>query len=259
MSMRRIRRGVALAAALAVCALRYGVLRRRGPLSLEQCAAWLQSAARGVVQSLGIRTHTEGTLPECGLVVSNHLSYLDIVIYAAVMPCFFIAKREVKRWPFFGEAARAGGTIFLDRASFASANVAAQEIVKRLSLPIPVLLFPEGTSTDGNGVLRFHSRLFLPAVERAAPVTAAAIRYVPHEGGTEHELCWYGDAGFLGHLWKVLGARACGAELRFGAARTYSESRVAAEQSHAQVVAMRRETRTNLDQRDAAMLEGCEA
>ena len=63
------------------------------------------------------------------------------------MPCFFVAKMEVDRWPIFGKAARSGGTIFLDRSSLASAMSAADQITERLKLPIPVLLFPEGTST----------------------------------------------------------------------------------------------------------------
>jgi len=257
MILRRLLRGAALALALIFCALRYGFLRRRGPLSLEQRAQWLQSAARGVVRSLGIRTRIEGAAPVCGLVVSNHLSYLDIVIYAAVLPCFFIAKREVKQWPFFGHAAQAGGTIFLDRASLASANAAADEIAERLTLPVPVLLFAEGTSTDGSQVLRFRSRLFLPAVQQAAPVTAAAIRYVPRDGAAERELCWYGDAAFLGHLWKVLGAAPSTAHLCFGTPRIYTDSRSAARQTHAEVASMRSECRSAPQNAGTRGIYGC--
>jgi 1-acyl-sn-glycerol-3-phosphate acyltransferase len=259
MSLRHFRRALALAIALALCVLRYWLMRLHGPFSLEKRAVWLQSAARGVLRSLGIQVSVEGPLPSRGLAVSNHLSYLDIVIFAAVMPCFFIAKREVRRWPFFGNAARAGGTIFLDRASLASANAAAEAIAGRLALPIPVLLFPEGTSSDGSSVLRFHSMLFLPAVQQAAPVTAAAIRYVPQDGMAERELCWYGDAAFAGHLWKVLGAAACSVQLNFGAPRIYAESRTAAEQTRAEIAAMRRECTAARRQSHALVLEDCEA
>lgn len=255
MSLRRIRRAMALAFALAHCAFRYRLLRVRGPLSLEKRALWLQSAARGVLGSLGICVRVEGALPGCGLVAANHLSYLDIVIFAAVMPCYFVAKREVKRWSFFGNAARSGGTIFLDRTSLASANAAAEEIAARLALPVPVLLFPEGTSSDGNTVLRFHSRLFLPAVQLAAPVTAAAIRYVPADGMDERELCWYGDAEFLGHLWRLLGHASFTAHLNFGMPRSYSDARNAAEQTRVETIAMRMECRPALRQHGAAMPE----
>ena len=236
---RRLRRGLALAFSLGGCALRYRAMRLRGPLAREQQAAWLQSAAHGVLASLGIRCDVQGVPPRRGLVVSNHLSYLDIVIIAAAMPCAFVAKREVAAWPFFGWAARASGTVFVDRASAASANCAAEAIARKLAHPVPVLLFPESTSTDGSTVLRFHARLFQPAARAGAPVTAAAIRYVPDNGIEERELCWYGDAGFISHLWKVLGSSGFGAHLRFGQPRVGSNPRAAAAEAHAEVAAMR--------------------
>ena len=82
---------------------------------------------------LGIQLTVEGAVPTHGLVVSNHLSYLDIVILSAAMPCFFVAKAEIGGWPFFGEAARSGGTIFVDRSSRASANSVAEQMAERLS------------------------------------------------------------------------------------------------------------------------------
>lgn len=239
MMLRRCRRAVALAWALAFCTLRYCAIRLRGRPSFECRALWLQAASRGVLASLDIRFRVEGPLPRCGLVVSNHLSYLDIVIYSAAMPCFFVSKAEVNRWPFFGFAARAGGTIFLDRASLSSANVAANSIAARLALQIPILLFPEGTSTDGSQVQRFHRRLIQPAVEARAHITPAAIRYLPDDGTEERGLCWYGDAGFLSHLWKVLGSAGFSAHICFGRPHVYTDARIAAEQMRAEVAAMR--------------------
>src|ERR1039458_6437591 len=93
----------------------------------------------------------------------------------------------------------------LDRSSLASAMTVAEQMTERLKLPVPVLLFPEGTSTDGGQLLRFHSRLIDPATTAGAPITAAGIRYVLEDGVKERELCWYGDEEFLTHLWKVLG------------------------------------------------------
>lgn len=235
----RYRRAVALGLALAACAVRFWLIRVRGPLSLEQRAFWLQSASRGVLRSLGIHTRVEGRIPIRGLVVSNHLSYLDIVILSAAMPCFFVSKVEVKRWPFFGKAASAGGTIFLDRISRSSANRAASQIAERLACSIPVLLFPEGTSTDGGDLLPFRSRLFLPVVRAQAPVTASAVRYVLEEGALERELCWYGDAPFLSHLWKVLGNDGFSAQIRFGPPLIYADARAAALGTQSAVAAMR--------------------
>jgi 1-acyl-sn-glycerol-3-phosphate acyltransferase len=234
-----MRRAVALAFALAICIFRFWWLRFCGPQSLEKRALWLQESARRVLKRLHAEIEVEGNPPACGLVVANHLSYLDILAFSAAMPCFFVAKMEIDRWPYFGRAARAGGTIFVDRASLASAASVADQIAERLSLPVPVLLFPEGTSTDGTQVLRFHSRLIQPAVAVGAPITAAAIRYAAESGAEERELCWYGDEGFLPHLGKVLGLARFSAHLRFGEPRIYADRRQAAERTQAEVVAMR--------------------
>jgi 1-acyl-sn-glycerol-3-phosphate acyltransferase len=174
-------------------------------------------------------------------VVSNHLSYLDIVIISSIMPCFFVSKAEIQGWPYFGEAARSGGTIFIDRKSRASTAEVAGQIGERLKLPIPVLLFPEGTSSDGAQVLRFHSSLFEPAIAAAASVTAAAVRYELEAGLQERDLCWFDDTAFLPHLWKTLGSAGFYAEVTFGEPRQYPDRRAAAEATHDEVVAMRKQ------------------
>jgi lyso-ornithine lipid O-acyltransferase len=192
-----------------------------------------------VVRSVGLRCSAAGMPPSQGLVVSNHLSYLDIAIYSAAMPCVFVSKAEVRRWPYFGLAARASGTVFVDRTSRAGATAAAAEMLNRLKLPVPVLLFPEGTSTDGAQVLRFHSSLFQPAMDAGVPVTAAAIRYVIQGNVAERHLCWYGDEGFFSHLWRALGAPPSSAEIIFGQPSAYNDRRQAARVTHELVVEMR--------------------
>lgn len=214
-------------------------MRLAGPLTLQRRALWLQESARRVLACLGMPYRVDGQPPARGLVVSNHLSYLDILIFAAAMPCCFVSKAEVDGWPFFGRAARSGGTLFLDRDSRASAEAVAAQIAARLAVPVPVLLFPEGTSTSGAQVLRFHSRLIEPAVRTGAPITAAAIRYALDGGQREHELCWYGNQDFLPHLWKLLGMDGFSARVRFGPPLFYADRRAAARQAHAEVVTMR--------------------
>jgi 1-acyl-sn-glycerol-3-phosphate acyltransferase len=219
--------------------MRYWWRRIRGPLSLEERALWMQDAGKRVLAGLGIRYRIEGQPPSRGVVVANHLSYLDIVILSAAMPCFFVAKAEIRAWPFFGKAARTGGTLFIDRGSLASAEKVASLIAKRLELPVPVLFFPEGTSTDGSSVHRFHSRLFEPAVRAGAPVTAAALRYVLTNGATERDLCWFGDDAFLPHLGRTLGTEDFTAEVKFGEPHIYADRRTAANSTRAEVAAMR--------------------
>ncbi len=194
-----------------------------------------------VLRALGVRYQVEGQPPNHGLVVCNHLSYIDILVLEAAMPSFFVAKIEIGGWFFFGKAARSNGTIFVDRGSLSSAMSVAEQMTERLKLPIqvPVVLFPEGTSTDGSQVIRFHSRLIDPATSIGAPITTAAISYAIDGGVEERELCWYGDESFATHLWKVLGTAGFSAHLRFGEPRVYADRRVAADETRAEIEAMR--------------------
>lgn len=230
---------MALALALACCMVRLALLRLRGPLTPLQRARWLQSASRGVVASFGLQCRVSGTAPSQGLVVSNHLSYLDVLAYSAAMPCVFVSKAEIARWPYFGWAARAGGTIFLDRGSRASAAAAVAQIGETLKQGVPVLLFPEGTSTDGRQVLRFHSTLFQAAVDVGAPVTTASIRYVAEGDVPESALCWFGEDGFVAHVWKLLSLPGFSAHISFGEPAVYTDRRSGAQAAHECVEEMR--------------------
>ena len=245
MSFRKGRRAVALAWALGFCFIRFAWMRLQGPLTAHRRALWLQGCCRHVLASLGIRFSIEGRLPSEGLVVSNHLSYLDILIFSAAMPCTFISKAEVKRWPFFGWAARTGGTLFLDRSSRASAACVAQEMSDRLRVGVPTLLFPEGTSSDGAQVLRFHATLFQPAITVGTPVTAAAVRYEVKPGRSGQELCWFGDDTFLSHLSRTLDAPGFSGVVCFGEPHTFEDRRYAAIASHEAVTAMRSSLQRN--------------
>ena len=238
MTLRHVRRAVALVFALALTVLHFWWMRLSGRMTLVRSASWLQTASRWVLKGLGLRIETEGQPPTSGLAVSNHLGYLDILVLSAAMPCFFVAKKEIDSWPYFGWAARTGGTIFLDRKSIRSARKVADEIRARLNLPVPVLLFPEGTSTDGAEVLRFHSRLIDPATKARASITAVGIRY---KAGSmdERELCWYGGAQFLPHVWKLLDIEGLSAQVRFGEPKIYADRRVAAERTHDEIAEWR--------------------
>ncbi len=243
--IRRLWRAGSLAFALVVSILRYGQMRLRGPLTLEQRALWMQFIGRAALASLKVEVRVEGRPPQGGLLVSNHLGYFDIALLSAVVPSVFVSRADVTEWPLFGRMSGWGGAIYLDRSSFTSANAVAGEIAARLALPVPVVLFAEGTSTDGSAVLRFRSRLFQPAAQMGAPITAAGLRYVVHDdsGGPieEREVCFYGDHELLTHLWNVLGLPQFTAIVHFGESRVYADAREAAEETHAQVVALRAE------------------
>jgi lyso-ornithine lipid O-acyltransferase len=238
MNFNFMRRAVALVVVLGVAVLRYWILRIRGRFTLAHRAVWLQDTCIRILRSIEVRCDVEGRIPTHGLVVSNHLSYLDIVILSAAMPCFFVAKSEIGNWPYFGKAARAGGTLFLDRSRRRSAERVADLIRERLKLSVPVLLFPEGTSTNGT-MLRFHARLFEPAIRACAPITPAAIRYGTEDGRPESELCWFGDDALAPHLVKTLKAPRFYAKLSFGEPRVYGHRRAAADETFAEIAAMR--------------------
>jgi len=236
--MRATRRAVTLGLLLVYCLVRSWVSRLTGPDTPQRRAQWNHSSAKLVLAALGVRLKIIGTPPPRGLLVSNHLSYLEVLVYGAALPCFLVSKAEIARWPFFGPLARAGGTLFIDRGNRESAISVSQEISARLQGNVPVLFFPEGTSTDGT-LLRFNSRLLIPAVEAGVPVTAAAVRYVPEDGSPERNLCWFGNDAFLPHLLKSLGGPNFSAEVRFGPPRIYTDRRTAANATYKEVAAMR--------------------
>jgi 1-acyl-sn-glycerol-3-phosphate acyltransferase len=192
-----------------------------------------------VLRRLGIRVSYEGPLPGPGLIVSNHLSYLDILLHAAVGPRVFVAKSDVRSWPGFGLLAVYGGTLFIERGSRVSAADTALRIEYALRAGVTVVLFPEGTSTDGTTLLPFHSFLFEPAVLAESSVTSAAIRY-DAEDAEERDLCYYGDIRFVPHLMETVGRREVRGRIRFDSRpRIYSSRKHAANDTWERVARLR--------------------
>jgi len=210
-------------------------------------AQWMSSGCRVLARSLGIRVRVElargATLPDGPiLIAANHLSYLDIAIFAAAAPCAFVAKREIASWPLFGILGRLGGTIFVDRESRLSAWKTVEAMKHRLRQGVPILFFPEGTSTDGENVMHFHSPLFAAAVACHGKVIPAAVRYTSeHEGAHagERALCWYGDEHFLPHLMRVMRTRGFVATVRFEKEVTAPDRKAAAWRAMDAVTRMR--------------------
>src|SRR5438046_8692812 len=122
-------------------------------------AEWLHRWCRFACHVLGIRVTTRGAMPRSGLLVCNHLSYLDIIVLSSIRPCLFVAKRDVAAWPLFGWLARAAGTIFVDRERRLSSPAIVDLVHRAIAGGSVVILFPEGTSSDGSTVLPFKSAL----------------------------------------------------------------------------------------------------
>jgi len=174
---------------------------------------------RWLLRLIGIRISVRGELgPGPALIAANHASWLDIPVLASLAPISFIAKMEVKSWPLFGQMARLQRTVFVDRQRRSATGAAKSEIEQRLEAGDKLVLFAEGTSSDGNNVLPFRTALFgAAALEvadpnsgRTRPVTVqpVSISYVSLHGLPmgrffRPEFAWYGDMSLGPHLWRV--------------------------------------------------------
>lgn len=193
-----------------------------------------------MLAALHVNTSVDGPVPEAGLIVSNHLSYLDILVFSTVARCVFVSKREVKTWPGIGWAASLAGTVFIDRSRRADTHAALPEMQAALSHHGRVVLFPEGTTTDGSAVLHFHSSLFQPALDLDAAVTAAAVKYSLPEGESEKEACYWGEMTLLPHLLKLMMKRSVEAKVSFSSEQLhFTDRKDAARTMQAKVEALR--------------------
>ncbi|HEX6885761.1 MAG TPA: lysophospholipid acyltransferase family protein [Planctomycetota bacterium] len=176
--------------------------------------------SRGMCALLGVRLQVCGTPPRGGtLLVSNHLSYLDILVLAALFPCTFVSKAEVARWPVIGFLARAMGTVFLERERKRTLAGVNEVLAARLARGQALVIFPEGTSTSGADVLAFRPALLEPAVALGLPVHFAALQYAtaPGERPASEVVCWWGDMTFGSHLLGLLALPGVEASIVFGA------------------------------------------
>jgi 1-acyl-sn-glycerol-3-phosphate acyltransferase len=168
---------------------------------------------RSILRLFGIRVRHVGTPITTGptLIVTNHVSWLDIPVVSSLYPVSFVAKREVGTWPFFGTLARLQRSVFVDRDRRHSAGTSRDEMGERLDAGDTLVLFPEGTSSDGNGILPFKTAFFGAAVHAGVAVQPMAIAYRGHRGlpmGRRFRpfYAWYGDMDLAPHLWGAIAA-----------------------------------------------------
>ena len=172
--------------------------------------------SRGVARIVGLRVNISGKMPSIstGLIVSNHLSYVDIVTYGCIFPLRYSARADMAKWPVLGSFVGLSHPVWIDRNSRQSSKNTARDFAKTVNHGISLVAFPEGTTTDGNsGILPFKSTVFEAAIAANAPITPAVIRYKQSPG--EPTICWYGDMTLLPHLWRIMGLSSINAELRF--------------------------------------------
>jgi len=225
--------GTVLFAALALVVLLpfHAVAVRMGGGSTMKVAQLWQ---RFVCKLMGIRVTVTGKPVDARplLLLSNHNSWLDIPVLASVAPVSFVAKQEVAGWPVVGFLARTQRTVFVDRDRRHATGAQANEMAGRLSKGDIMVLFAEGTSSDGNKVLPFRSAL-VGAAQRAiadggaATVQPVAIAYPRMLGlplGRQHRplVAWYGGADLLPHLKRILSEGGADVSVTFGPAHRLS-------------------------------------
>lgn len=162
-----------------------------------------------------MRVDSRGKAPKRGLLVSNHLSYLDILVLGSLAPCVFVSRHDVRDWPIFGLFARLSGTLFIDRRIKSEVGRVKEEMGAILDSGQVVVLFPEGTSSDGETLLPFKTSLFQPVVDLNCPISLSWISYALKEGNAKQEVCYWGDAIFAPHLLRLLGKKEIVAHVDF--------------------------------------------
>lgn len=154
------------------------------------------------------------------LIVSNHMSYIDMLVMSSIQPCLFVTSVDMGEIPFLGTMAELGGSIFVERRNRDRVEQDRKAIAVALQEGHNVALYPEGTSTDGSKILPFKKSLLMAAVDAHTDILPVALRYTEIDGipfcpSNCDKVCWYGDMDFLSHILNLVKLQSIRAELIF--------------------------------------------
>ncbi|MBO6793365.1 MAG: 1-acyl-sn-glycerol-3-phosphate acyltransferase [Balneolaceae bacterium] len=183
---------------------------------------------RSVSKIIGMRIHIEGEPPKPPFfLVANHLSYIDIWALFSTAKGTFIAKSDIRNWPIAGFVLATSGLIFVDRSKRSDVTRVNAEITTHLTPTQGIFLFPESTTSNGEGVLPFKSSLFQYPAQEEIPVSTATITYTcdNKEVDCSLELCWWNDTPFPIHFWNVLKIKQFDAHVTFSTEKLLSSNR----------------------------------
>ena len=165
---------------------------------------YVQYFCRRLCDVFNLEVKVHGDIPrEPALWVSNHVSWLDVAVLGSGARVFFLAKAEIEKWPVLGKLAKGGGTLFIQRGSGDSVRI-REQIASFLSRDIPVLFFPEATTTDGRRVKKVHGRILGAAIEAQKPVQVCLICYVNKNGELDTVAPYIDNDIFAEHVQAVL-------------------------------------------------------
>ncbi|MGC2409822.1 MAG: lysophospholipid acyltransferase family protein [Methyloceanibacter sp.] len=185
---------------------------------------------RQVCRIVGVRLHVDGSVArERGvLIIANHVSWLDITVLSAIAPVSFVAKQEVASWPFVSWLAKLQRSVFIDRTRRTEVTDKASEILSRLQAGDHIVLFAEGTSSDGNSVVPFKTPLFAAAkpsggkplgadiCAQTLALTYTKLHGIPLCRRGRPVVAWYGDMDLASHAWRLLSLGPLDAHIRIG-------------------------------------------
>jgi 1-acyl-sn-glycerol-3-phosphate acyltransferase len=190
--------------------------RGLGSAPLADRADWMSRTSRKCLRALGVSTRLEGSLPQGGILAANHLGYLDILLLGSFGPMIFVSKADVVAWPVFGNLATKAGTIYVNRESRSAVGETTRAIDATLAAGLPVVIFPEGTSSDGSSILPFRSSLLEPAAGKPGLAVPAHLGYDLPGGDVGRQVCYWGEMVFVPHLVGLARTRGVVGSVRVG-------------------------------------------
>ena len=178
------------------------------PRTRPERAAWLSRTCSRMLRGMGVQATTVGTVPMQGAVITNHLTFFDILVHSAIRPCVFVSKAELRKTPVLGWMSMMAGTVYVERGAGGSASKAAEGMGKAFRDHLPLTFFPEGTTGTGDVTLMpFRSGLLANVIEVGAPITPGFISYElsPEDvaaGMTNRRDINWGEQSLIQMLWR---------------------------------------------------------
>jgi len=189
-------------------------------VGIERRRALIRGWSRELLAMLRVEAFVAGVpvegLPDNLLIVANHVSWLDVFVLHSLRPSRFIGKSELKRWPLLRHLIIGSGTLFLERDRRRDALRINGHARDALASGDTIAIFPEGTTSDGTQLLRFHASLVQPVIDAQGHVQPIAIRYRGADGGYTDAPVYVGETSFVESLWRVLGERRFVVEVTLG-------------------------------------------
>ena len=215
-----------------VCSLTFFAAVIGAALAGRRAPDWrarvFRRSTRAVSRIMGMRVEVCGKPPSAPFVlVSNHLSYVDVILIGSQVRCVFVSKAEVERWPLIGPLVRSVGTLFIDRGTKRRLPQVVERIESVLESGRGVVFFPEGTTGKGDQVAEFRPSLLEPAARSGLPVHYASLSYRTSESCSpaSRSICWWGGMDFTPHIVQLLAMPGFEASLTFGTEPIHEEDR----------------------------------